>query len=332
MNTILNIDNLSVDFNTEYGALHAVDSVSYTVSRGQVVGIVGESGCGKTVTALAVMRLLDNVVGASTKGTILFEGQDLLSLTKKQMHKVRGKEIAMIFQEPMTSLNPILTIGRQITEVLELHLKMTPKQARGRAAELLDLVGFSDPYQRLNDYPQQLSGGMRQRVMIAMAISCNPKLIIADEPTTSLDVTIQAQILDLIMDISVKLGTALMLITHNLGLIARYTEKVIVMYAGSVVEEGMANQIYYDSHHPYTLGLLKAVPRIDGDIKEKLITIEGIPPEQTDQLIGCSFEPRCIYSVDKCKIETPEISSIQKNHVASCWQSMELEKIRSKHS
>jgi len=328
VNTILNIDNLSVDFNTEYGVLHAVDSVSYTVSRGQVVGIVGESGCGKTMTALAIMRLLDNVVGASVKGTILFEGQDLLSLTEKQMHKVRGKEIAMIFQEPMTSLNPILTIGRQITEILEKHLKMTYKEAKERAAELLDLVGFSDPYQRLKDYPQQLSGGMRQRVMIAMAISCNPKLIIADEPTTSLDVTIQAQILDLIMDISAKSGTALMLITHNLGLIARYAEKVIVMYAGSIVEEGSANQIYYDSHHPYTLGLLKAVPRIDGNINKKLITIEGNPPEETDQLIGCSFEPRCMYSVDKCKIETPELSLIEKNHLASCWQSMKLEKMR----
>jgi len=328
VNTILNIDNLSVDFNTEYGVVHAVDRVSYTVSRGQVVGIVGESGCGKTMTALAIMRLLDNVVGASVKGTILFEGQDLLSLTEKQMHKVRGNEIAMIFQEPMTSLNPILTIGRQITEILELHLKMTYKEANERAAELLDLVGFSDPYQRLKDYPQQLSGGMRQRVMIAMAISCNPKLIIADEPTTSLDVTIQAQILDLIMDISAKSGTALMLITHNLGLIARYAEKVIVMYAGSIVEEGRANQIYYDSHHPYTLGLLKAVPRIDGNINKKLITIEGNPPEETDQLIGCSFEPRCMYSVDKCKIETPELSLIEKNHLASCWQSMELEKMR----
>ena len=326
MNNILNIDNLSVDFNTEYGILHAVDNVSFTVSRGQVVGIVGESGCGKTVTALAIMRLLDNVVGSSIRGNILFEGQDLLSLSEKQMHKVRGNEISMIFQEPMTSLNPILTIGRQITEILELHLKMTSKKAKERAAELLDLVGFPDPYQRLNNYPQQLSGGMRQRVMIAMAISCNPKLIIADEPTTSLDVTIQAQILDLIMDICANLGTALMLITHNLGLIARYAEKVIVMYSGSIVEEGMANQIYYDSHHPYTLGLLKAVPRIDGDIKKKLITIEGIPPEQTDQLIGCSFEPRCTYSVDKCKIETPEFVFIQKNHLASCWQSTELGK------
>ena len=200
MNTILNINNLSVDFDTEYGIFHAVDNVSFTVSKGQVVGIVGESGCGKTVTTLAIMRLLDTVVGASIQGEILFEGQDLLSLRKKQMHQIRGNEISMIFQEPMTSLNPILTIGRQITESLELHLKMSSKQAKERAAELLDLVGFSDPYQKLNDYPQQLSGGMRQRVMIAMAISCNPKLIIADEPTTSLDVTIQAQILDLIMD------------------------------------------------------------------------------------------------------------------------------------
>ena len=324
MNTILNIDNLSVDFNTEYGILHAVDNVSFTVSKGQIVGIVGESGCGKTVTTLAIMRLLDTVVGASIQGEIVFEGQDLLSLREKQMHKIRGNEISMIFQEPMTSLNPILTIGRQITEILELHLKMSSKQAKERAAELLDLVGFSDPYQKLNDYPQQLSGGMRQRVMIAMAISCNPKLIIADEPTTSLDVTIQAQILDLIMDICEKSGTALMLITHNLGLIARYAEKVIVMYSGNIVEEGIANQIYYDSHHPYTLGLLKAVPRIDGDIKKQLITIEGMPPEQTDQLIGCSFEPRCVYSVDKCKIKTPKLMSIQKHHLASCWQSAEL--------
>ena len=246
MNTILNINNLSVDFDTEYGIFHAVDNVSFTVSKGQVVGIVGESGCGKTVTTLAIMRLLDTVVGASIQGEILFEGQDLLSLRKKQMHQIRGNEISMIFQEPMTSLNPILTIGRQITESLELHLKMSSKQAKERAAELLDLVGFSDPYQKLNDYPQQLSGGMRQRVMIAMAISCNPKLIIADEPTTSLDVTIQAQILDLIMDICDKSGAALMLITHNLGLIARYAEKVIVMYSGNIVEEGIANQIYYD--------------------------------------------------------------------------------------
>ena len=324
MNTILNIDNLSVDFDTEYGMLHAVDNVSFTVSKGQIVGIVGESGCGKTVTTLAIMRLLDTVVGASIQGKIVFEGQDLLSLREKQMHKIRGNEISMIFQEPMTSLNPILTIGRQITESLELHLKMSSKQAKERAAELLDLVGFSDPYQKLNDYPQQLSGGMRQRVMIAMAISCNPKLIIADEPTTSLDVTIQAQILDLIMDICEKSGTALMLITHNLGLIARYAEKVIVMYSGNIVEEGIANQIYYDSHHPYTLGLLKAVPRIDGDIKKQLITIEGMPPEQTDKLIGCSFEPRCVYSVDKCKIKTPKLMPIQKHHLASCWQSAEL--------
>ena len=321
---LLEIKDLETHFQTPDGVVKAVNKISYTVEEGEFVGVVGESGCGKSVSALSIMRLVPSPPGNVVGGQVLFDGQDLLQLTEDEMRSVRGNRIGMVFQEPMTFLNPVLTIGRQITEPLELHLGMTKKQAWTRAGELLGLVGIPDVEQRLRSYPHQLSGGMRQRVMIAMAISCDPKLIIADEPTTALDVTIQAQILELMQRLSEELGTAMIIITHNLGVVARYAMKVVVMYAGRVIESGTSLDIYENPRHPYTLGLLSSVPRVDAEIGSRLDPIHGLPPDLIDLPPGCSFAPRCRFMIDKCLEETPDLTSVGDSHESRCWRAEDL--------
>ena len=307
---ILEIENLQTQFFTSAGTVRAVDGITYTVNRGETVAIVGESGCGKSVSALSILRLIPDPPGRVVGGSIRFMGMDILALSDAEIRKVRGRRIAMVFQEPMTSLNPVLTIGRQLTETLEHHLGMAREAANARAAELLGMVGISDPERRLTQYPHHLSGGMRQRVMIAMALSCEPELIIADEPTTALDVTIQAQILELMRDLTKRLGVALIIITHNLGVVARYADRVNVMYAGKIIEQGSALQIYHQPSHPYTLGLLKSVPRLDQPRKEKLDPIEGQPPDLTRLGAGCAFRPRCRYAVERCANEIPALEPV----------------------
>jgi len=305
--------------------VRAVDGISYQVEAGETVALVGESGCGKSVSALSVMRLIPTPPGRILRGQVLFQGRDLLTLPEEAMRRVRGKEIAMIFQEPMTSLNPVLTIGRQLTEPLELHLGMSRADADRRAGELLRLVGIPDPERRLGQYPHQFSGGMRQRVMIAMALACEPKLILADEPTTALDVTIQAQILELLRSLSQRLGVAMVIITHNLGVVARYADRVNVMYAGKIVEQASARELYGDPRHPYTLGLLHSVPRLDQPRKAKLDPIEGQPPDLVRLPPGCSFRPRCRFAVDRCAAEVPPLLPAGDAHLSACWVADRLE-------
>jgi peptide/nickel transport system ATP-binding protein len=301
---LLRVEDLHVSFATDSATVRAVEGFSLEVSPGEIVALVGESGSGKSVSAHSIMRLLPRT-GRTPKGRILFEGRDLLALPEEQMRHVRGREISMIFQEPMTSLNPVLPIGLQIIEPLQFHLGMSTQDANARAAELLRLVGISDPEQRLKQYPHQFSGGMRQRVMIAIGLACNPKLIIADEPTTALDVTIQAQILELMKSLSKDLGIALIVITHNLGIVARYAHRVVVMYSGRVVEQGEADPIFHRPRHPYTMGLLRSVPRLDRPRTGLLATIEGLPPSATEQLPGCRFAPRCPFRLPACDTPPP---------------------------
>jgi oligopeptide/dipeptide ABC transporter ATP-binding protein len=321
---LLQVENLQTQFLTSAGVVRAVDGVSYDVDEGETVALVGESGCGKSVSALSIMRLVAEPAGRIVGGRILFQGRDLLELSEAQMRDVRGRDIAMVFQEPMTSLNPVLTIGRQLTEGLEIHLGMQIEAARARAVELLGMVGIPDPARRLTQYPHQFSGGMRQRMMIAMALACNPKLILADEPTTALDVTIQAQILELMQDLSRRLGVAMLIITHNLGVVARYADRVNVMYAGRVIERGTAEEIYANPRHPYTLGLLRSVPRLDEPIRAKLDPIEGQPPDLTRLPPGCAFAPRCAFRVERCA-EVPPLTAIGgPEHMSACWQAERL--------
>ena len=327
MAKLLEIKDLTTHFYTYEGVVKAVDGISYDLEEGEILGIVGESGCGKSVSALSIMRLVADPPGKIIKGEVLFEGQDLLKLRDREMRRVRGNKIAMVFQEPMTSLNPVLTIGRQLTETLELHQGMGKAQALERAGELLETVGIPDAERRLRDYPHQFSGGMRQRVMIAMALSCNPKLIIADEPTTALDVTIQAQILELMRDLAPQFGTALIIITHNLGVVARYAKRVIVMYAGKIIETGSAEDIYHRPKHPYTLGLLGSVPRLDEVQRTSLEAIEGLPPDLIDLPLGCSFAPRCRFAYERCTEETPYLMSVDGAHESACWRHAELDDI-----
>jgi peptide/nickel transport system ATP-binding protein len=302
---LLAVEDLHVHFLTSRGVVRAVEGLSYHVNPGEIVAIVGESGSGKSVSALSVMRLLPKHTARIPKGHISFNGRNLLDLDDEQMREIRGRDISMIFQEPMTSLNPILTIGMQITEPLLIHMGMTREQANARAVELLTLVGIPDPARRLDQYPHQFSGGMRQRVMIAIGLACNPKLIIADEPTTALDVTIQAQILELMKDLSRKLNIALVVITHNLGVVARYADRVIVMYAANLVEENDADPVFHRPRHPYTMGLLRSVPRLDRPRGAKLETIEGLPPNAAAPPPGCRFAPRCPYRIPICDKEPP---------------------------
>src|SRR4051794_30086691 len=285
---LLEVKDLHTEFRTGAGTVRAVDGISYTVDPGETVAIVGESGSGKSVGALSIMRLIPDPPGRVTSGEVWFAGRDLLSLSEEEMRRVRGREIGMVFQEPMTSLNPVLTVGRQLTEQCEIHLGMTATQSRTRAIETLGLVGISDACRRLSQYPHQFSGGMRQRLMIAMALSCNPSLVLADEPTTALDVTIQAQILELMKDLSRRLGVAMVMITHNLGIVARYADRVNVMYAGKIVERANARELYGDARHPYTLGLLRSVPRLDQPKRAKLAPIQGQPPDLTRLAPGCA--------------------------------------------
>ena len=319
MSALLEVKNLKTYFSTREGTVKAVDGISYDVNQGETIGIVGESGCGKTVSALSILRLIPDPPGKIVGGELIFEGRDLLKLSEKEIRGFRGNEIAMIFQEPMTSLNPVLTIGRQISEPMELHRGMAKGEALRESIKLLESVQIPAGESRIGGYPHQFSGGMRQRVMIAMAISCSPKLLIADEPTTAIDVTIQAQLLELMKAITRDTGTALIIITHNLGVVARYADRVNVMYAGRIVEQGTADDIYHDPRHPYTMGLLKSVPRLDETVKEKLIPVEGIPPDLTDIPKGCAFNPRCTYAFDQCFEETPELNAVGNGHYKACW-------------
>ena len=299
--------------------VHAVGGITYSVEAGEAVAIVGESGCGKSVGAMSILRLIPEPPGRIVKGEVLFEGRDLLKLSNAEIRDVRGRDIAMIFQEPMTSLNPVFSVGRQLTETLLRHTDMNASQANERALELLIQVGISDPQRRLEQFPHHLSGGMRQRVMIAMALACDPKLIIADEPTTALDVTIQAQILELMKGLSERLGVAQLIITHNLGVVARYAKRVNVMYAGKIVEMGLAKDIYHNPSHPYTLGLLASVPRLDQARGTKLIPIEGQPPDLARLDEGCAFRPRCRFATERCAQEIPELMTVSDEHRSACW-------------
>jgi oligopeptide/dipeptide ABC transporter ATP-binding protein len=318
--TLLEIRDLHTAFFTSGGILKAVNGISYEVQEGETVAIVGESGCGKSVSALSILRLIPDPPGRIVGGSIRFQGQDLLALSDDGIRHVRGRQIGMVFQEPMTSLNPVLSIGLQLTETMESHLGMSRDEAAKKAVEYLRLVGIPEPEQRLRQYPHHLSGGMRQRVMIAMALCCEPKLIIADEPTTALDVTIQAQILELMKDLTKRLGVALIIITHNLGVVARYADRVNVMYAGKIIEQGKARDIYRTPLHPYTLGLLRSVPRLDLPRKDKLDPIEGQPPDLTRLPPGCAFVPRCRYKVDKCVQQLPPLMAVEPDHCSACWQ------------
>jgi len=325
LSPLLEVRDLHTEFRTGAGVVPAVDGISYTVERGETVAIVGESGSGKTAGALSILRLIPDPPGRVTRGEILFAGRDLLRLSDEEIRQVRGADIGMIFQEPMTSLNPVLTIGRQITETLEQHRGADRATAQERAVELLGLVGIADPARRLKQYPHQLSGGMRQRIMIAIALACDPKLIIADEPTTALDVTIQAQILELMKQLTHRLDVALIIITHNLGVVARYANRVNVMYAGRVVESGPAAQIYHDPRHPYTMALLRSVPRLDRPRQARLDPVDGQPPDLTRLDAGCSFRPRCRFAVEACAHSRPPLQQAgEGQHYAACFRSKEI--------
>ncbi len=319
MGTLLDVKDLRTYFYTQDGVVKAVDGCSYDIQEGETLGLVGESACGKSVSALSIMRLIPNPPGRIVGGEVIFQGEDILKVDEEEMRHIRGNKIAMIFQEPMTSLNPVLTIGRQISEALELHRGMDRKSAWARSAELLQMVGIPEALSRLGDYPHQFSGGMRQRVMMSMALSCDPKLLIADEPTTALDVTIQAQVLEIIKRTTQELGTAVIIITHNLGVVARHANRVNVMYAGKIVERGTAIDIYGNPVHPYTLGLLQSVPRLDEPRRAKLQPIEGQPPDVANLPPGCSFRPRCRFAIDRCAEEAPPLLQISEGHFSACW-------------
>ncbi len=320
MAKLLEVRNLATHFNTEGGVVKAVDGVSYYIDEQEIVGVVGESGCGKSVSQLSVMQLVSRP-GRVVAGEVLFEGRDLLKYPKNgpEMRSVRGGKIAMIFQEPMTSLNPVLTVGKQMTEMLELHLGMSHDQSRDRAIELLGMVGIPGAKSRIDDYPHQFSGGMRQRVMIAIGLSCNPKILIADEPTTALDVTTQAQLLELMKEMVQRLRTSLIIVTHNLGVVARDAQRIYIMYAGRIVESGSTKDIFGNPRHPYTRGLLKCVPRLDEERGRKLVPIEGLPPNLINMPPVCAFQPRCADRCDSCHTGTcPSLTNIGNEHYVSC--------------
>jgi len=322
---ILEVKDLKTYFYVDDGELRAVDGLSYTVDKGECVAIVGESACGKSVSALSIMRLIPYPPGVIVGGEIIFDGLDLLKISEEEIRKIRGCRIAMVFQEPMTSLNPVLTIDRQLSEALQLHCGMDRKAASEEALNLLKLVGIPDAERRLNDYPHQFSGGMQQRIMIAMALSCHPDLLIADEPTTSVDVTVQAQLLELIDNLRAQLGTAVIIITHNLGIVARYAEKVQVMYAGRMVEGGPTDAIYDDPRHPYTLGLLASVPRLDLPRERSLSIIDGLPPNLARLPRNiCAFSLRCNLASQKCREQRPELEEVEPGHTVACFRSHEV--------
>ena len=324
MATLLEVRDLKTHFFTLDGVVKAVDGVSYELNEGETLGLVGESGCGKSVSALSVMRLIPDPPGKIVSGEIFLDGEDILKIGMEDMREVRGAKIAMVFQEPMTSLNPVLTVERQLTETLQLHMGMSKVESQRESVNLLTRVGIPDPESRIKQYPHQFSGGMRQRVMIAMALSCNPRLIIADEPTTALDVTIQAQILDLMKSLTSEFGVALIVITHNLGVVARYADRVNIMYAGKVIERGEAKESYANPRHPYTVGLLRSVPRLDLPRRAKLDPIEGQPPDLINLPPGCAFRERCRWAIDKCATDMPELVELADGHLSACFQAEEL--------
>jgi oligopeptide transport system ATP-binding protein len=317
-NALLSVEDLRVEFTTRRGIVYAVNGITFDIARGETLGIVGESGCGKSVTSLAVLGLLARN-GRVTGGRAMFEGKDLIRQSDRALRRIRGREIAMIFQDPMTSLNPVLTIGRQIREALETHFGMKRKEADARAAELIDRVGIPSARVRIEDYPHQFSGGMRQRAMIAMALACRPKLLIADEPTTALDVTIQAQILTLLRELVAEEDAALILITHDLGVVAGMCERVNVMYAGMFMETGAADQLFASPRHPYTLGLLQSVPRLDAARRARLQPIEGAPRNMLSPPTACPFQPRCRYEVDASRQDVPPLVEIEPDHMVACF-------------
>jgi len=328
MTRLLEVKNLETQFKTESGLVRAIDDVSYHIDEQEIGGIVGESGCGKSVSQLSVMRLI-NTPGKIAGGQIIFEGQDLLKYTANgpEMRSIRGAKIAMIFQEPMTSLNPVLTIGRQLREMLELHLGMHGENADNRAAELLTLVGIPSAKSRLDDYPHQFSGGMRQRVMIAMGLSCNPKMLIADEPTTALDVTTQAQLLELMKSMVERFKSSLVIVTHNLGVVARYAQRIYIMYAGRIVESGTCKDIFRHPRHPYTIGLLACVPRLDEEVGRKLVPIKGLPPNLINLPKTCAFLPRCPYAVEQCRTSPwPDLRLVGNQQYIRCYVNTEEKK------
>jgi peptide/nickel transport system ATP-binding protein len=317
---LLSIEGLKVHFHTDDGWLHAVDGVDIAIDRGETVCVVGESGCGKSVTAMTVLKLLPMPPGRIVAGRVLWQGRDLVPLSNDEMRQIRAREIAIVFQEPMTALNPVYTVGEQIAEVLQLHEKLNKRAALDRAAEMLELVRIPTPQRRIKDYPHQFSGGMRQRVMIAMALACNPKLLIADEPTTALDVTIQAQILELINELKERLGMAVMLITHAMGVVAETAQRVVVMYAGKVIEEAPVNELFAHPRHPYTQGLIRSIPRIDlaATHKQALEAIPGVVPKLIQPAEGCRFAPRCKYATPACTSATPPLREVAPGHKVAC--------------
>ncbi|QQS13419.1 MAG: ABC transporter ATP-binding protein [Rhodospirillales bacterium] len=322
---ILEVRDLATHFHTRDGIVRAVDGVSFDVAAGETLGIVGESGCGKSVTALTVMGLIPPETARVARGSVMFEGRELVGLPEREMRAIRGRSISMIFQEPMTSLNPVLTVGTQIAENVVRHTGAGWPRARERAMEMLDLVGIADSRRRLDEYPHQLSGGMRQRVMIAIALSCDPRVLIADEPTTALDVTIQAQILDLMLELKEKLGTAIVMITHDLGVVAETTQRVVVMYAGRKVEEAPVDDLFARPLHPYTHGLMRAIPRLDVDAeiagrRPRLKEITGMVPRLDRELVGCAFAPRCDFATERCRAEAPPLEDHGGGHFAACWE------------
>jgi len=326
MDGLIKLENLRTRFHTEDGVVNAVNGVSYEMAQGEVLGVVGESGCGKSVHALSIMRLIQIPPGEIYDGKIWFDGRDLLTLNEKEIRQVRGRDIAMVFQDPMSSLNPVYTVGFQIVEALMLHTDLNKKAAKERAADLLSLVGIPEAEKRLDSYPHQFSGGMRQRAMIAMALSCEPKLLIADEPTTALDVTIQAQIVDLVIRLKEELGMAVMWITHDLGIVAEMAHKINVMYAGYIIERGSAQDIFKRTKHPYTMGLLGSLPKIDEAPGTKLFSIPGLPPDLVRLPKGCPFYARCTYRKEQCKTEMPPLEEAEnENHIVACWRWREIQ-------
>jgi len=327
---ILEIKDLRTYFYTNVGEVRAVDGLSYHVNKGEAVGLVGESACGKSVSALSVLRLIPYPPGIIVGGEVIFKGQDLLQASEEEMRHIRGNRIAMIFQEPSTSLNPVLTVKRQISETLELHRGIDKEESAKEAVKLLELVGLPDADKRVEDYPYQFSGGMQQRIMIAMALSCDPELLIADEPTTSVDVTVQAQLLEIMSELRSKLGMALIIITHNLGVVARYVDRVNIMYAGQLMETGPTETIYGEPRHPYTIGLLASVPRLDLPRKRKLSVIDGLPPNLARLPKGCPFSPRCQYAIAKCSEVKPELEKVGENHYRACFVDVTKKKVAEK--
>ncbi|WP_035758763.1 ABC transporter ATP-binding protein [Limnospira platensis] len=316
---LLQVNNLETRFITNDGVVKAVNGISYHINPGETLGIVGESGSGKSAGVLSILRLISANSGGITGGEIWFENQDLLKLNKSALRKIRGNHISMIFQDPMTCLNPVLTIGKQITEAIQLHGGATKLEAEKQAIALLEKVGISPAKRRLGSYPHQLSGGMRQRVMMAIALACHPKLLIADEPTTALDVTVQAQVIEMIQQLQNEMGMAVIWITHDLALLARFADRILVMYAGQIVEEAPVNQLYKHPRHPYTMGLLKSLPRPDCDMGETLAAIPGTPPDLINYPQGCPFAPRCQYAIDRCFQEDPVLELVATHHQVACW-------------